>query len=538
VSSSASQFSQPERERLIEAHLPLVRSVARRYLGRGETLEDLIQVGSIGLIKSSTRFDPQRGVAFATFATPAVEGEIRRHLAERTSPLRLPRRLQRMSAQVRRHSDELTARLGRPPTPQELADELSADESEIASLLDVERVRKSTSLTPGGEGPEAADPHSLFDNDERLLVAGTVQCLDERERRIVFMRFHADMTESEIGREVGLSQAHVSRLLAAALSKLRAEMAASGDLSSRDITAADAISPRADVDPVDERGEQEANARTARGGETRIAALVGSQNRDVAHYLELPYHVAVRSKRHNGRSWWSATVEELPGCAAEGDTPEEAVRLLRSAKETWVRTALEEGRAIPVPGSATKAKDRSGYSGRFLVRMPSALHAELATAAEREDISLNRFVTEALARAVAPRAAAPADGAMTAAGEKVGRADEAPGATATPDAIAPPDATATPDATVTPDATAPHDTTATPAGATEHRPSAPPNGGRLRDLSADAAGAAASAVREDPAAPRQPARALQVALATNLVVVVVAALVAVGLFILALQRGI
>ncbi|MBV9916711.1 MAG: sigma-70 family RNA polymerase sigma factor [Solirubrobacterales bacterium] len=534
MSSNYSEFSRPERERLIEAHLPLVRSVARRYAGRGETLEDLIQVGSIGLIKSSARFDPARGVAFATFATPAIEGEIRRHLAERTSSLRLPRRLQRMSAQVRRHSAELTARLGRSPTPQELAADLSADESEIASLLDAERAHDSIAFTTSdGADSEAPDPQSLVDSDDRLLLAGSVQCLDERERRIVFLRFHADMTESEIGRELGVSQAHVSRLLAAALSKLRAEMAATGDVSPADITAAEAISQTPEVGAVEARLEHEANAQPGGDGETRIAAVGPEENRSVAHFLELPHHVAVRSKRQSGRSWWTATVEELPGCAAEGSTPDEAVRLLRSAKETWVRTALEQGRPIPVPGSVTKAKDRSGHSGRFLVRMPGALHAELATAAEREDISLNRFVTEALARAVAP----PADAATaTVTLNAAVTAD----ATATPDPTETPAATETSAATETPAITETPAATDTAAAAIAEQASPPPKRERLRDsVPADAAGASAPvASSEDPAAPRQPARALQVALATNLVVVVVAALVAVALFILALQRGI
>jgi RNA polymerase sigma-B factor len=156
--------------------------VARRYVGRGENLEDLVQVGSIGLIKSSKRYDPSRGVAFSTFAMPAIEGEIRRHLTSRASSLHIP------------------------------------EQSEPVSDED------------GAEGSEAG---ALTSSDDRLLVTDSVRSLDERERRIVFLRFHADMTERQIARTLGMSQAHVSRLLAAALAKLRAEL---GDLQHAEVT--------------------------------------------------------------------------------------------------------------------------------------------------------------------------------------------------------------------------------------------------------------------------------------------------------------
>jgi len=124
---------------------------------------------------------------------------------------------------------------------------------------------------------------------------------------------------------------------------------------------------------------------------------------DVAHYLELPYTVAVGLDRQAEGSRWNATVEELPGCAAQGRSADEAVELLRGAMESWLTAAIAQHREIPVPaGGPSKRKATSSHSGRFLVRMPGTLHAELARAAEHDQVSLNRFVTNALAAAVSP----------------------------------------------------------------------------------------------------------------------------------------
>jgi len=120
----------------------------------------------------------------------------------------------------------------------------------------------------------------------------------------------------------------------------------------------------------------------------------------VAHYLELPYTVAVHSEREGEQSRWTATVEELPGCAAHGRSPDEAVELLRGAMERWLEAALAQRREIPLPGQTGKQRASSSHSGRFLVRMPGALHSELARAAEREHLSLNRFITKILAASV------------------------------------------------------------------------------------------------------------------------------------------
>ena len=439
---------------MIEAHLPLVRAIARRYAGRGEDLEDLVQLGAVGLVKASKRFDPNRGVAFGAFAGPAIEGEIRRHLRDSASPLRIPRKLEQMSAELRRSDSKLSASLGRSPSLHELAAALGVEDGDVERALGVEQARDSISISPGVAAVELpADSEALADSDDRLLLARGIRALDKRQRRIVFLRFHADMTERQIARELGISQAHVSRLLASALAKLRRELGQSSEAAG-------------DGDTCEAAGDGDTTVVTPPADDSaspRIPSVGAPQeNLTLAQYLELPYHVEVSCEQEGGQSSWKATVEELPGCTSQGGTPEEAVARLRREMESWLTAALAEDRKIPLPGgeAATPRSPRS-HSGRFLVRMPKSLHEQLALAAERENVSLNRFVTDALAASVAhSQPAEPSPGSERSAGE-----------------IGP-------------------------------VPSGPP------------------------------ARAFRVALATNLVVVVIAGLVALILLVLALQRGI
>ncbi|MFL5864649.1 MAG: sigma-70 family RNA polymerase sigma factor [Solirubrobacteraceae bacterium] len=212
-----------KRERLIESHLPLAKSVAKRYAGRGVDLDDLVQVGAVGLIKAADRFDATRGVAFSTFAEPTIEGEIRHHLRDRSAPVRVPRELQRLGKRLRGRQGELTAQLGRDPTLSELADALEADVGEVQRALAAEHVREAAPLPPPDAAAAAEEP--IADSEARLVLAERMHVLDERERRIVYLRFHADLTEREIARELEISQAHVSRLLAGALAKLQTELA-------------------------------------------------------------------------------------------------------------------------------------------------------------------------------------------------------------------------------------------------------------------------------------------------------------------------
>ena len=226
MSSRHRPLATATRERLIESHLPLAKSVARRYAGRGVDLDDLVQVGAVGLIKAADRFDASRGVAFSAFAEPTIEGEIRHHLRDRSTPVRIPRELQRLGKRLRRRQSELGAQLGRAPTLSELADAVQADVSDVERALAAEHAREPVELPPAEAATgTAVDAEPFASMDARLLLAERMHVLDERERRIVYLRFHADLTERQIARELEISQAHVSRLLTGALAKLESELA-------------------------------------------------------------------------------------------------------------------------------------------------------------------------------------------------------------------------------------------------------------------------------------------------------------------------
>lgn len=406
MSTVSSRSARRTRERLVESHLPLVHSLARRYAGRAETLDDLVQVGAIGLVKAANRFDETRGVAFATFAAPLIEGEIRRHLRDRSSLMRIPRALQRASGELRRQRGQLAAASGHSPNIGELAAALGTDEQGIERALRAELARNAVPFPSDEEGVERFDGSDQYDSSEdRLSLAGCMRALDVRERKIVLLRFHADMTQRQIGQELGISQAQVSRLLSGALARLRAELAnATGDGSVADSTVKRVISTASGANstspdaPNDERGR----ASGLQGAATIGDVPAAQDSLDLAHYLELPYAVAVQSEGTGDHARWNATVEELPGCAAQGRTPDEAVELLRGAMESWLSAALAQRREIPLPAGRTTKRAPSSHSGRFLVRMPPALHAQLAGAAEREHLSLNRFVTNALDASVSP----------------------------------------------------------------------------------------------------------------------------------------
>jgi RNA polymerase sigma-B factor len=212
------------RERLIELHLPLVRVLARRYANRGERFEDLVQVGAIGLIEAIDRFDPEKGSDFASFAVPTITGEIRNHLRDRTTVVRIPRRAGELNVRLRGASNLLAARLRRPPTLNELAQEAGIDENEAVDALNADRVRTPAQL-PTGNGGAAQDAailvEGVFDSsDDRLLLAAGFRVLDGRQQRIVLLRFFAGLSQAEIAREVGISQIQVSRLIRASLERM------------------------------------------------------------------------------------------------------------------------------------------------------------------------------------------------------------------------------------------------------------------------------------------------------------------------------
>jgi RNA polymerase sigma-B factor len=412
MTASSEPGRAPDRERLIESHLPLVRAIARRYAGRGEALEDLIQVGAVALIRASDRFDPARGVSFATFATPAVEGEIRRHLGDQTGSVRIPRQLRRMTGELERSRSRLAAKLGREPSVQELATALGVDRPDVERALEAERAREAVPGLSEHALEASADAMSLSASEDRLLLEKTAHVLDERERRIVFLRFHADLTEREISREVGISQAQVSRSLTKALAKLRHELDRQSASESRgDTTENRAISaverprqqnfhePAGRKRPASEAAEIKIGAV---GASEEQAQQVRTARRTPESDSARPYHVTVKPGDGSQDPPWIASVDELAGCEAGGATPDEAVENLRATMESWLSAAAEEPRVMAPPKRSSKQKKASSHSGRFLVRMPSALHEELTRAAEREEVSLNRFVTAQLAASVAP----------------------------------------------------------------------------------------------------------------------------------------
>jgi RNA polymerase sigma-B factor len=223
----------PERERvraaLIEINIPLVRYAATRFRSRSEPMEDIVQVGTIGLINAIDRFDPDRGVQFPTYALPTILGEIKRYFRDNVRTMHVPRRLQELWVQVSGAMEELTVTHGRAPKVPEIAASLRIPEEDVRACLDAGRAYNAASL-------EAAQEHegglalldrlgyedsALADVEHRDMVRHLLVQLPERERRIIMLRFFANLTQSQISTELGMSQMHVSRLLARILTRLR-----------------------------------------------------------------------------------------------------------------------------------------------------------------------------------------------------------------------------------------------------------------------------------------------------------------------------
>ena len=225
---------QRARTTLIESHLPLVRSLAGRFRDRGEPYDDLVQVGTEGLIKAVDRFDPTRGVDFASYATPTVIGEIKRHFRDRGWAIRVPRRLQELRMAVSAATPRLQQELGRSPTVAEIAARLGLTDEDVLEALEAADAYATLSFDAGG-GDEDAGPTlesrlggldaALEGVDHRESLRPALERLPERERQIVLLRFYGNRTQSQIGEELGISQMHVSRLLARALASMRGEFA-------------------------------------------------------------------------------------------------------------------------------------------------------------------------------------------------------------------------------------------------------------------------------------------------------------------------
>jgi RNA polymerase sigma-B factor len=223
------------RQALIERHIGFVRRLAQRYAHRGETLDDLTQVGCVGLIKAIDRFDGQYKVTLATYAAPNVLGEIKRHFRDKGWAVRVPRDVQELNVRLGRVVDELTGKLGRSPSVEELAEATHSTTEQVVEALDSSRAYNTVSLSaPGADDgdDDAADPlEHLGDEDqgyelaeERQLLREGFKDLEERERKILHMRFFLGMTQSEIAEQVGISQMHVSRLIRQSIDRVREQL--------------------------------------------------------------------------------------------------------------------------------------------------------------------------------------------------------------------------------------------------------------------------------------------------------------------------
>jgi len=217
------------RERLALRFQPLVVYLAQRFAGRGENLDDLVQTANVGLLSAIDRFDPERGVRFSTFAAATIIGELKRHFRDRRWALRVPRRLQDIAVRIKQGLPHLTQQLGRSPTLAELAAHLQVSDEEIIEAMEASQAYTTTSLDAPMHEDGASPADVLGDDDDQyeLLerwasVAPAIKQLPSRERKILYLRFFTGLTQSEIAREVNLSQMQISRILSQTLERLRA----------------------------------------------------------------------------------------------------------------------------------------------------------------------------------------------------------------------------------------------------------------------------------------------------------------------------
>jgi RNA polymerase sigma-B factor len=217
------------RDALIEAHLGLAEYLARRFTNRGEPLDDLIQVGSLGLVKAVERFDPGRGLEFTTFATPTILGELKRHFRDKGWAVRVPRRVQELHLRVSRVIDELSLELGRSATIAEIAVRAGTTHDEVIEAIDAGTAYRSTSIDAGQDEDGTTGLVSILGEtdpeldgaERRAALEPLLASLPARERAMLYLRFYEGLTQSEIAQRLGISQMHVSRLLTRSLAQLR-----------------------------------------------------------------------------------------------------------------------------------------------------------------------------------------------------------------------------------------------------------------------------------------------------------------------------
>jgi RNA polymerase sigma-B factor len=222
------------RDQLVEAHMPLVAYLARRFSGRNEPMNDLVQVGSIGLLKAIDRFDPGRGLEFSTYATPTILGEIKRHFRDTGWLIHVPRRAQELQTTVNTARADLSQELGRAPTVTELAERIQVDEDAVLEALDAARAYSGVPLDVLAAPGESVPEHPMlgvvdagFEQvEQRAMLRDVIAKLPENEREILLLRFVANKTQTEIAAIVGVSQMQVSRLVARGLKRLRTSLGA------------------------------------------------------------------------------------------------------------------------------------------------------------------------------------------------------------------------------------------------------------------------------------------------------------------------
>jgi RNA polymerase sigma-B factor len=219
------------RSKLVTGYLPIVQHIARRFSGRGEPVDDLEQAGTVGLINAVDRFDPERGIDFLSYAVPTITGEVRRHFRDRTWAMRVPRRLKELQSAINGAVGPLSQELNRAPRPSEIANRLGIPTEEVLEGLDAQQAYRSTSLDELVAGADSTLQDTLGVADAELdkveyrqALAPLLDELDERERVILVLRFFGNKTQTQIADQVGISQMHVSRLLARTLARLRDRM--------------------------------------------------------------------------------------------------------------------------------------------------------------------------------------------------------------------------------------------------------------------------------------------------------------------------
>ena len=224
------QGDEDARNELVMSHLNLVRFLASKFKNRGEPLDDLVQVGTIGLIKAIDRFDPERGLEFTTYATPTILGEIKRHFRDKGWSVRVPRRLQELSSKVNQATDELTKELQRTPSTEEVASKLGVTVEEALEAMESSSAYSSVPLESGGsdddDAPAVIDHYASVDqdlaaSDDRMVIEDTIKEFSPREQEVIRMRFNDNLTQVEIAKRLGVSQVQVSRLLRRTLKKLQ-----------------------------------------------------------------------------------------------------------------------------------------------------------------------------------------------------------------------------------------------------------------------------------------------------------------------------